>query len=104
MIDIVEKNGQKYPRVGAHLFARELTGKWTFKLQEAFNSTVNFTDGTIQTLNRRERPKIYFSDDGEMTPLYLINGVQDIGSSASYTLIQPIGTAWEAYERGLGFK
>lgn len=102
MIDLVEYDGRKYPRVGAHMYSRTLTGKWNFKLHEAFNSTVNFTDGTTQTLNRRERPKIYFSDDGEMTPLYLLNGVQDIGSSASYTLIQPIGTRWESFEKELG--
>lgn len=100
MIDIVE-SGIKYPRVGAHMYARSITGPWHFKLQEAFNSTVNFTDGTFQTLNRRERPKIFFDDD--MTPLYLINGVQDMNiTSKSYTLIQPIGTRWKMYERTLG--
>ncbi|KAH7002613.1 hypothetical protein EDB80DRAFT_778779 [Ilyonectria destructans] len=93
MIDIVE-SGVKYSRVGAHMYARSITGPWHFKLQEAFNSTVNFTDGTFQTLNRRERPKIFFDDD--MTPLYLINGVQDMNiTSKSYTLIQPIGTRWK---------
>ncbi|KAH7390609.1 hypothetical protein BKA66DRAFT_526129 [Pyrenochaeta sp. MPI-SDFR-AT-0127] len=104
MIDIVEKNGTKYPRVGAHMFSKTLEGKWTFKLQEAFNSTVTFTDGSVQTFNRRERPKIFFSDDGKVTPLYLINGVQPLGTtSLSYTLIQPIGKKWRAFEKKLGF-
>jgi hypothetical protein len=103
MIDITERN-QKYPRIGAHMFARNLTGPWTFKLQEAFNSTVNFTDGSAETFNRRERPKLFFSDDWEVTPLYLVNGVQRMGTtSESYTLIQPIGTAWREFERRLGF-
>ncbi|KAF3045035.1 hypothetical protein E8E12_005196 [Didymella heteroderae] len=102
MIDITERS-QKYPRVGAHMFARNLTGSWTFKLQEAFNSTVNFTDGSVETFNRRERPKLFFSDDGDLTPLYMVNGVQRMGTTTeSYTLIQPIGTAWRDYERTLG--
>lgn len=101
MIDIVEKNGTKYPRVGAHMFSRTLEGEWRFKVQEAFNSSVAFTDGSTEVFNRRERPKLFFSDDGEVTPLYMVNGVQPLGSSLSYTLIQPIGTAWKAYEQAL---
>ncbi|KAL4883577.1 hypothetical protein BJY04DRAFT_184917 [Aspergillus karnatakaensis] len=104
MIDLVEHNGQKWPRVGAHMYARELTGPWHFKQQEAFNSTVLFVDGTVRTLNRRERAKIFFSDDGEMTPLYLVNGVQEMGDSGrASTFVQPIGVAWRGFERGLGF-
>lgn len=103
MIDIVEHGGRKYPRVGAHMFARHLRGPWHFHQHEACNSTVNFTDGSVQTLNRRERPKLFFSSDGEMTPLYLVNGVQDLGSKASYTLVQPIGEKWKEFEKGLGF-
>ncbi|KAK2768156.1 hypothetical protein FQN54_000008 [Arachnomyces sp. PD_36] len=103
MIDLVEHDGRKYPRVGAHIYARELGGPWHFKLHEAFNSTVNYTDGSIQTLQRRERAKLFFSDDGEMTPLYLTTGVQEMGESGlSSTLIQPVGTKWQDYERGLG--
>ncbi|KAK6068714.1 hypothetical protein SCUP515_09417 [Seiridium cupressi] len=104
MIDLVEYDGQQWPRVGAHMYARNLTGPWTFKQQEAFNSTVTFTDGSTQTFKRRERPKLFFSDDGEMTPLYLINGVQEMNQSGpSYTLVQPIGTQWQEYEKSLGF-
>ncbi|BCS29716.1 glycoside hydrolase family protein [Aspergillus puulaauensis] len=104
MIDLVENNRQQWPRVGVHVYARELTGPWHFKSQEAFNSTVNFTDGSIRTLQRRERPKLFFSDDGEMTPLYLSNGVQEMGEGArSSTFIQPIGEKWKTYEKKLGF-
>ncbi|KAI0880097.1 uncharacterized protein GGS22DRAFT_198297 [Annulohypoxylon maeteangense] len=91
MIDIAER-GEKYPRVGGHLFSRSLTGNWTFKLQPAYNTTVYFTDGGRTDYYRRERPQLYFSDDGNLTPLYLINGVQEFNSLASYTLIQPIRT------------
>ncbi|KAH7081559.1 hypothetical protein BKA63DRAFT_589131 [Paraphoma chrysanthemicola] len=104
MIDIVEKNGTKYPRVGAHMYSRTLEGKWNFKLQEAFSSKVEFTDGNVETFNRRERPKLFFSEDGEVTPLYLVTGVQKLGTTTtSYTLIQPVGTAWREYEARLGF-
>lgn len=102
MIDITER-GEKFPRVGGHLFARELTGNWTFKLQEVYNTTVAFTDGTNVDYYRRERPKLFFSDDGEMTPLYLVNGVQEFNSSGSYTLVQPIGHGAKEYERALSF-
>ena len=102
MIDIVERS-RKWPRVGAHIFARELSGPWRFKLHEAFNSTVTYADGGTQTFKRRERPKIFFSEDGEMTPLYLITGVQEMDKSgASYTFVQPVGTKWRDYEREMG--
>ncbi|KAK8048113.1 hypothetical protein PG994_009843 [Apiospora phragmitis] len=91
MIDIAV-HGVKYPRVGGHLFSRNLTGEWAFKLQEVYNTTVHFTDGGHTDYYRRERPKLFFSDDGLLRPLYLINGVQEFNSSASYTLVQPIGS------------
>jgi hypothetical protein len=48
---------------------------------------------------RRERPQLYFSEDGAMTPLYLYTGVQPTSRSGdTYTLVQPLTTAaaWEA--------
>ncbi|KAB8077486.1 hypothetical protein BDV29DRAFT_188686 [Aspergillus leporis] len=103
MIDLMERDGQKWPRVGAHMYARNLTGPWYFKQQESFNSTITFTDGSVETFKRRERPKIFFSDDGEVTPLYLTTGVQQMNeSSRSYTLIQPVGSKWKEYEKSLG--
>jgi hypothetical protein len=105
MIDLVEHNGQQWPRVGAHVYARELTGPWHFKQQEAYNSTITFTDGSVRTLRRRERPKLFFSDDGELTPLYLTSGVTEMGQgSRSSTFIQPIGNKWKKYEKKLGFQ
>lgn len=100
MIDIVEY-GRKYPRVGAHMFSRDLASGWTFKAQEAFSSTVEFTDGAMETFNRRERAKIFFDED--LTPLYLVSGVQALDSKSSFTLVQPIGSKWKDYERKLGF-
>ncbi|KAL4894980.1 hypothetical protein BDV59DRAFT_211836 [Aspergillus ambiguus] len=73
MVDIAL--GNKGPRVGAHVFARDWQGPWHYNnITLAYNTTVEFTDGTTTEYYRRERPKLYFSDDGEMTPLYLING------------------------------
>ncbi|ENH63684.1 hypothetical protein FOC1_g10004292 [Fusarium oxysporum f. sp. cubense race 1] len=95
---------QQWPRVGSHLFSRKLTGPWHFKLQEAFSSNVTFTDGSWQVFKRRERPKLFFSDDGEMTPLYLTNGVQEMNQTgAAFTLVQPVGTRWKRFEKDLGF-
>jgi hypothetical protein len=85
------------------MYSRTLEGKWNFKLQEAFSSTIAFTDGSTETFNRRERSKLFFSDDGEVTPLYLVTGVQALGTTTtSYTLIQPVGSAWQEYEKQLG--
>lgn len=75
--------------MGRHAFAREITGPWTFWNRTlAYNTTVSFIDGSVIDFNRRERPQLLMGDNGEM--LYLINGVQEQGTDASYTLIQPI--------------
>jgi hypothetical protein len=103
MIDIEEFSGRKYPRVGGHAFARNWEGPWTYSSTLVYNTSVEFTDGTKIDYYRRERPKLYFSNDGKMTPLYLTNGVQEFNSSASYTLIQPIGSLYKEYEKNLGF-
>ncbi|KAG9250336.1 uncharacterized protein F5Z01DRAFT_629724 [Emericellopsis atlantica] len=95
--------GLKGPRVGAHAFARDWRGPWTYENETlAFDAFVDFTDGGRTEYYRRERPKLYFSEDGEMTPLYLVNGVQEFGNISAYTLVQPIGEAWKAYEDALG--
>ena len=102
MVDIGE--GRKGPRVGAYAFAKDWRGPWTFNNRTlAYNTTVEFTDGTATDYYRRERPKLYFSVDEQTTPPYLSNGVQEFNKSASYTLIQPIGRGAKAYERELGF-
>ncbi|KAH7058589.1 hypothetical protein B0J12DRAFT_594053 [Macrophomina phaseolina] len=104
MIDIEERD-EKGPNVGAHLYARNLTGPWTFNTQTlAYNTTVKFDDGTTMEMYRRERPKLYFDwSDPDLTPLYLLNGVQESNNGRSFTLIQPIGSGAETYEKRLGF-
>ncbi|KAI0012697.1 hypothetical protein F4779DRAFT_614420 [Xylariaceae sp. FL0662B] len=96
MIDIAER-GEKFPRVGGHMFSRNLTNGWEFRLQEVYK------DGGRTDYYRRERPKIFFSDDGMMIPLYLVNGVQEFNTSVSYTLIQPIGHGARTLEEELDF-
>ncbi|PLB45110.1 hypothetical protein P170DRAFT_479637 [Aspergillus steynii IBT 23096] len=72
------------------MFARNLTGPWHFTLHEAFNSSVAYTDGTVELYKRRERPKLYFSDDGLLAPLYLITGVQEMNATGpSFNHVQP---------------
>ncbi len=83
-------NGQ--PNVGRHAYAWCWNCTWTFNSHTvAYHTTVDFTDGTSTTYYRRERPQLYFSEDGNMTPLYLVNGVQEQNTPQSYTLVQPIG-------------
>ncbi|KAJ6109669.1 hypothetical protein N7486_001904 [Penicillium sp. IBT 16267x] len=82
------------PNVGRHAYSRSWDGPWTFDMETvAFDTTVWFSDGSRIEYYRRERPSLYFSEDGEMTPLFLSTGVQEINSSASYSLIQPVGGA-----------
>jgi hypothetical protein len=86
------------PKVGRHAFAENFEGPWTFNNETlAFNTHVEFTDGTSVDYYRRERPQLFFSEDEEMVPLYLTTGVQEVGSGMSYSIIQPIKEAkrWE---------
>jgi len=83
------------PKVGRHAYSRTADGKgWIFNSETlTYNTTVEFEDGKKLVYNRRERPQLFFSDDGTMTPLYLVNGVQEKNSGQSYTLIVPLRTA-----------
>lgn len=80
------------PKVGRHAFARDYKGPWTFVDRSlAFSTEVKYTDGSVVDFYRRERPQLYFSDDGKMTPLFMTTGVQARSSPMSYTVIVPIG-------------
>lgn len=79
------------PNVGRHAYARHWEGPWTFNNNTlAFTTNVEYTDGTTIDFYRRERPQLFFSDDGQMRPLYLTTGVQEQDSPMSYSVIQPI--------------
>ncbi|CEJ92711.1 hypothetical protein VHEMI08346 [[Torrubiella] hemipterigena] len=80
------------PKVGRHAFARDYKGPWTFVDRSlAFSTEVKYSDGSTIDFFRRERPQLYFSDDGEMTPLFMTTGVQPRNNPMSYTVIVPIG-------------
>ena len=77
------------PKIGRHAFARDPRGPWTFGASSlAFNTTVHFTDGSVTTYSRRERPQLLWSGG---RPVMLTTGVQEMHSPQSYTLCQPIG-------------
>ena len=71
----LEKDGAfgNGPKVGRHASARTLNAtSWTFNSQTlAYNTTTHYTDGTKIDFFRKERPQLFFSDDGTMTPLFL---------------------------------
>ncbi|CZR65495.1 uncharacterized protein PAC_15395 [Phialocephala subalpina] len=91
------------PKVGRHAFAEKLDGPWTFDNQTlAFSTHVEFEGSEAKDYYRRERPQLFFSEDGKMRPLYLTTGVQEVNSPMSYSFIQPIEGAKE-YEESLGF-
>ena len=91
------------PKVGRHAYSKTLEGPWTFNNRTlAFSTLVEYTDGSSVNFCRRERPQLFFSEDGEMAPLYLTNGVQEVGSGTSYSIIQPLSGA-NAFEKGCGF-
>jgi len=53
---------------------------------------VTYVDGSVQTLNRRERPKLLFASDGRV---FLYNAVQsplNASRDFSYTLVQEVLT------------
>lgn len=92
------------PKVGRHAYARNWNGEWTYNNETlAYSTYVTFTDGTATNYSRRERPQLYFSEDENLTPLFMTNGVQEVDSSQSYTIVQPIGDGAKKYVKSLGF-
>lgn len=80
------------PNVGRHAFSRNWEGPWTYNTKTlAYTTTIDYDDGFSIDFLRRERPQLFFSEDGEMTPLYLTTGVQPKLSPQAYTAIVPIG-------------
>ncbi|GMH80697.1 hypothetical protein TrST_g6054 [Triparma strigata] len=62
---------------------------WSSGSDVACNANVTLDDGTIKVFKNRERPQIYFDDEGQ--PAYLFNGVcPDEHYGYAYTLSQPL--------------
>jgi len=75
---------------GGHAFSRDgyTWSNWT----RCYNTSVVVTNGTHETTvehSRRERPKLLFNKEGQMTHLY--NGAFDaLGSPVTFTIVAPI--------------
>ena len=67
-------------------------GTWTLASAPAYDFNFVWSNGTAATALRRERPQIFFSNDGNMTPLVFTTGVTIKGSPSqmSLTLAQVI--------------
>jgi hypothetical protein len=67
-------------------------GAWKVASAPAYNFSFVWSNGTAATALRRERPQIFFSNDGNMTPLVFTTGVTIAGapSQMSLTLAQTV--------------
>ena len=78
------------PGPGGHSFSAD--GRHWHFAGRAYGFEVEYTDGTSQTLARRERPQVLMIDG---QPAVLYNGVEDAGRSSqhTHTLAQRIATS-----------
>jgi hypothetical protein len=65
---------------------------WVFGglVDPAYTNNVTYADGSVQTLNRRERPKLLFTSDGRT---FLYNAAQsplNASRDFSFTLVQEV--------------
>ena len=54
--------------------------------------TLHYEDGTTTNLTKCERPKLFFSEDGQR-PLFLLNGARSAnpaGGRGTWTAIRPL--------------
>ena len=61
-------------------------GSWTLASAPAYTFGFSWSNGTGATALRRERPQLFFSDDGLMTPLVFTSGVTIEGAPAQMSL------------------
>ena len=88
-------------QVGVHAYSADGVS-WTMaKPATAYNTTVQWSDGSVSTLARRERPVLVFGTDNSgcnVVPVALINGALNRSSASlrgfsdtpTFTLIQPV--------------
>ena len=76
------------PWVGRHAWSADGV-TWAYSPYAAFGSDVQFTDGSIGSYARRERPHLIV--DAKGNPTHLVNGIQPGGytGDSSFTLVQP---------------
>jgi hypothetical protein len=72
---------------GRHAYARDRSAPWSWNTNSAlaYNTYVDFTDGTTAEFYRREQPQLFFSEDGEMTPLFMTNSAQEKNLAKLYS-------------------
>lgn len=66
---------------------------WTLAAGPAYDFTIPWKNGTVARALRRERPQLFFSDDGKMTPLVFTTGATLAGAPSpdlSLTLAQRV--------------
>jgi hypothetical protein len=61
-------------------------GAWTLASAPAYGFGFQWANGTAATALRRERPQLFFSDDGSMAPLVFTTGVTIAGAPAQMSL------------------
>jgi hypothetical protein len=61
-------------------------GNWSLASAPAYTFDFAWANGTAATALRRERPQLFFSDDGLMTPLVFTSGVTIKGAPAQMSL------------------
>jgi hypothetical protein len=77
---------------GGHAFAKHPEGPWYDSLEPAYTTAVEFDDGSIEHMSRRERPQLLLSDGNHGAPLFLSNGVMSGGAQGDsvHTLVQKV--------------
>ena len=83
---------------GGHAFSRDGVS-WTYSDVPPFSNNVSFTDGSVISMQRRERPHLIFDAKGYIS--HLVNGVQPPPTARKsppagaqndfvYTMVQPV--------------
>lgn len=76
--------------IGRHAFTSNVSGNWIWSNTISYTTNVSLANNTYINLYRRERPFLIFSEDGERTPIAIVNGVQLTDANGpTQTLIIP---------------
>eukprot|EP00927_Polykrikos_kofoidii_P066433 TRINITY_DN62032_c0_g1_i1.p1 TRINITY_DN62032_c0_g1~~TRINITY_DN62032_c0_g1_i1.p1 ORF type:complete len:441 (-),score=46.04 TRINITY_DN62032_c0_g1_i1:138-1460(-) len=82
------------PAVGGHAASPDGGATWYYSGEAAYNTSVEYEDGSTVTYSRRERPEMMLNEANEIT--HLITGVVEPGGGGqadrSWTLVQPVRT------------
>ena len=77
------------PQAGRHAFSVDGGDTWDYSTLDAYNGTVEYTDGTIEDYYLRARPHLLLDDRGQI--IALSNGLRPTKASEYvFTLVQPV--------------